>query len=603
MRSAAVAALLLAACALVACAPAPRYEPEPTPLPDGTCEDAAEVWDPLQGGCVPLECGPGPYAEPPAGALRLVHVDPAWSGGSNGGVTNPYRSLGAALAATGPGDTVLLAAGEHAIDEALQIVAEDTHILGRCPALSRIVAAGTALDIGQAPGATLQGVSVHGPGGTTPDAALVSCFNATGLSLVDLVLEDAAWHGVSLFQCGDVLLSGVSIEGAARYGLFSAYSSRVTLDAVEIAGTRFGPEGEGGYGAYIGQGDTPTVVSSTLRDNAGGGLYITESQDGTLAGLELRDNGGPGATLLLSGNIWLRDSDVIGNVGVGVHFGYTTGGVLDSDVAETVLLPDGTGGQGLFVTNAQGVEVANNTVRDNHEVGIGVTLSTGTVHDNTVIGTRPNAAGVGGRGIELAVVNDVLVEANTVTDQPEIGISLLGGSADIRNNVVERIGRPWWPSDVYQFGHGIHAQNVGAAFIVGNTVREAHHVGIYLFTGSGPEIRGNTVTGTVSGPPPFKFGDGMQIVEIGGLLEVQGNALSDNDRAGILVDGSTVEVIGGTLRDNWAAVISQNGASVELEAVDVGDNGSDTMLVHGPRIHRVHAQGMTALVVADPGDE
>lgn len=599
MRTAAIAVSLL----LAACAPDPPYVPEPTPLPEGQCDEGGELWDPWSEACVPEVCGSERWAPPPADAVRLIHVDPDWSGGSNGGVNNPYSTLRAALAAAGPGDTVLLGIGEYRIDEPLEIVAEDTHVLGRCSERTRIVAPGVAFNIGQAPDGTLEGLTLVGPGDTAVDAPLVNCFNATGLSLIDVRVQDSAWDGVSLFQCGTVLLSNTVIDNAARYGLFSSYSSQVTLDATTIRGTRVGPEGIGGVGAIIGQGDTPTVVSSTFEGNAGGGLLISESQDATLVSLDLRDNGGPGAMLLLSGNVFLRDSVVTGNTGAGVHFGFTTGGILDSEIADTRTLPDGTGGQGIYVTNAQGVEVAGNDVRGNHEVGIGLTLSTGSIHDNVVVQTAPNDLGVGGRGIELSVVNDVLVEDNVVTDHPEIGIGLLDGAATIRNNTVARIGANWAPGEPYPFGHGIHVQNMGAASIVGNTVTEAHHAGLYFFTGSGPEIRGNVVTGTRSGPPPFKFGDGLQIVEIGGLLEVQGNELLDNDRAGIVIDGSTVEVLGGAIRDNWVSGISQNGASVSVEAAEVEDNGSDTFLTHDPRIHTVHAQFLTALVAAEASDE
>jgi parallel beta-helix repeat protein len=595
--------LIAAAALLSACSPDPPYEPEPTPLVEGSCDDASQIWDASREECVSEACGAGPYADPAPDSARLIHVDPNWTGGSNGGLSNPHRRLAPALAAAGPDDTVLLAAGEYVLDEPLEIVAEGTRLLGRCSELTRITTPGIGINVGQAPRASLQGLTFVGPGTYAADEPLINCFNAIGLSLIDVQLHDAASVAVSLFQCGDVLLQRSTLAGSQGYGILSSYSSHVTLDDVTVRDTHLGPEGEGGFAVHIGQGDTPTIVSSTFHDNAGGGLFLTESQDGTFVSLELLDNGGPGAMLLLSGNTWLRDSTVVGNTGVGVHFGYTTGGVLDSEIAETRLLEDGTGGQGLYVTNAQGVEIARNTVHDNREVGIGFTLSTGTITRNEVFNNTANAAGIGGRGIELSVVNDVVVEENIVTDHAESGIGLLDGAATIRNNHIERVGQAWWPSDTYPFGHGIHAQNVGSVSIVDNTVIEAHHAGIYVFTGSGPDIRGNTVQGTRSGPPPYKYGDGLAIVEVGGLLEVQGNTLEDNDRAGLMVDGSDVEVQGGALRGNWVSAINQNGASVQLDTVDVVGNESDTMLIHGPRIHTVHAQPMSPLIAVDFGDD
>ena len=588
---------------LAACVEKEDYVPAVVEVETGDCDDPEQNWDPVAAACVPVECGPGPYPDAPEGAGRVLYVDPGFRGASNGSLTSPFPNVTAATFDLREGDTVLLATGEHWLESPLDIGVADVHVIGRCPQLSVIHTTGRGIRIGQAAGATLERFSLIGPGGHLPDEALLECFNGTNLLMRDLIVADAGWDGISLWQCSEVLVARTRVVNAARYGVFSAFSSLVGLNTVEIEDTRPDELGGAGFGLYVGQADTPTLTDLTVRGNAGGGVHVTESQDVELVGIVATDNGGPGVLVSLSGDAWLRESEISGSTGVGAMLSYTTGGVLDSSVVDTRSDADGLGGQGIFVINAQSVRIGGNTVAGNREVGIGLTLSTGRIAGNTITGTGPNALGEGGRGIEVSIVNDLLITDNLLDDNAEAGIVLLDGRATIEDNTILRTGRAHLPSGAYDWGHGIHVQVGGNVIVQGNVVDEATHAGIFLRGGSGTSVIGNEVSRTRSGPPPWKYGDGIEIVGLGGDIEVRDNVVTGHSRAGLLIDSTSVLAEGNELRDNGLALIVQNGADVDAASNTIEGNGVDALQFSFDRGWVVHDDEMERLIEVTLPDE
>ena len=265
-------------------------------------------------------CAPASYADPPAGAAPIVHVDGACAADApDGSVERPFATLGAAVLATPPGGAVLVAAGTYPE----QVV------------VSRAIAV-----IGAAKATTV----VNSPA-------------------VGLYLQNTS--GVSV--------KGLTITGASGAGLV-IHSASGTVEDVAVTGTTAGSLGPG-YGVSIEGSSTVTLTSVTASGSASVGVLIAGGI-ATLQACDVRDNAGGGITAQGETTVTLQDTTVEANAKVGVlvlgaRFEATAG-----RVAGTLRAADGQdkGGDGVVAAELNGVAPTLTLravdVADNARIGV-----------------------------------------------------------------------------------------------------------------------------------------------------------------------------------------------------------------------------------------
>ena len=371
--------------------------PDGTPgNPDGGVPDA------------PVAIDAGLDAPPPPQQLRVCETGA------------PYATIGAAIAAAGPGDTLRVCAGTYrelvVVDKPLTIVSEggvatiDGGELGTTLTVRNV----------PAPGVTVQGFGII-KGRTMAEGGAVRC-EASTLALLDDALTDstATGGGGGLYATGCALdvqrtrVTGNHAWPGSGGGVMLLGSTGTIADGV-ISGND-GVEGGGVHQRDITAADGTVVTASTValvrndirtnRGHRGGGVY----QD---------------ANATLDGNmIVANDADWTGGGAFIVgHAPMITG----NTIAENTSTNDGGG---IYLHQSQAT-LQGNTVRanvsDDDGGGIRVFESAAMIVANTIIG---NQAGDGGGGVRVSHVPATLVD-NIVRENMAGGT---GGGMDLDND-------------------------------------------------------------------------------------------------------------------------------------------------------------------------
>ena len=274
----------------------------PVGVPAGECGDGFES-DGL-GGCraiLPLEpCPPGqvglpgdtacaPLAPCPEGTwdfvpdgANVVYVDGAYTGGdSDGSKYKPFVSVGVAVGAAGPGDTVAIADG---IYDGNVLILDPITLLGRCPDAVTLRGDATTqatLLIVDEPsrGTVVRGLSITGP------------VAALGLAATDATFEEVRIHDtggrgvdvISQVAPTSATLRRVLVEGAKDVGIF-AVGATLVLDGTTVRGSLPNATGSLGVGLFARAGDgalalaIPSVVHaerSVVEGHFGAGISLS----------------------------------------------------------------------------------------------------------------------------------------------------------------------------------------------------------------------------------------------------------------------------------------------------------------------------------------
>jgi hypothetical protein len=198
---------------------------------------------PFGAACEALHPCPSAPGFPPApGGAFALYVDPAAPEGGDGSMAQPWRDLAVAVAAAPDGATLLLAAGHLA--GGATVVGKALRLVGRCPAETRIEAAGAALVCrdGQV---ELTGLSLS-TAGAGPTLALTRCA--------------ATLEGVTAEGLG----AGLVLEGGRVEAAHLQTRGAVGIVAHDAAVTVTGWDHEGG-GGLDAVGGAVTVADAWLH--------------------------------------------------------------------------------------------------------------------------------------------------------------------------------------------------------------------------------------------------------------------------------------------------------------------------------------------------
>jgi len=433
------------------------------------------------------ECGEPPFGHV-SDAPGTVYVDPsAAASGSDGTRGNPYVSFNLALLKVKPGGRIVLAEGEY--EKQIKIVS-GFELVGRCSSL-----------------VTLRG---DVPDGVWPPA-VIHVSGADGAAIRNVTVSGEG-IGILVEQVSGVELEGVRILDVHTAGLLAsgAQASFEFTDSL-VQGTRARPSDKaGGYGVAVNDGAKGTIVGSTIYDNrvvgiqvSGEGSFLT-LEDSVIEGTRADHNGQWGGGLEVSE---VASVDVIGCAFVeNRHWGVKILGQFDSAV------PDFEMPASLF-------------------------------RNNLVAGTLPQQnTGLGATGL-LVDSAPVIVRGNAIVENNGLGAQFLGQPREV--SVIENIigwtvpqsspgsinaGVLFGRGGDYEFSRNLVISNPFAGLLVSgewesDSTLETSVVAV-----------NNVIVDNQPGTLEPASGYGVSVVD-GAALELEGNAILRNHRAGVNANG------------------------------------------------------------------
>ncbi|WP_254864575.1 right-handed parallel beta-helix repeat-containing protein [Halovivax gelatinilyticus] len=404
----------------------------------------------------------------------------------------------------------------------------------------------------------------------------IAAIDSEGIVVTDNLFDDVREHGA-----GTLVVDGstdVSVDAN------SFENSRDGIDIVESTGV--------------------TVDANTFVDNWEG-IEIADSTDVTLSNNVIADNERttnpetPSVLVAESGGVTLDSNNISGgNFGVDVvlqnatnaqlvdnefetgillegeildHFVHTVdgntvdGAALVYSAGETAPAVDESAGQHIFV------DATDLVVEDHAFEGSAAPLQIAfsddaEVRNNTVSGATIEEWGDAG-ALAIHASNGAIVEANTVSDNLDHGLSLSGSTdAIVRENVVTNNGEVGIyvadatggtvtnNSATANGRDGIRVSGADATVVEDNDASENNVYGIRVVGGDDVEVVANDAADNGA--------DGIRVVDATGV-QVSENSLDGNDESGIHVLGS----VGGTFAENE---VTNNAAGIVLEGADGG---------------------------------
>jgi parallel beta-helix repeat protein len=293
----------------------------------------------------------------------------------------------------------------------------------------------------------------------------------------------------------------------------------------------------------IGDGTVPTVVISKAQNVVISGVTITNGR----TGIEMADS-----------SLTLSDAVLKRNIRRGLSAERSVVEIKDSEVLETQPDAEGFQGSGIRIGDHSKATITNVTVAGNARVGITVIDSSeATIVGTRVLGTKPNASGAYGWGIDVSVNSKATIRENTISGNTAVGIGItessqaviesnqitdqkpdgsgirgygilieLGSKAEIRNNTLTRNTDAaivaWERAEVLIDGNqiadtqpntfGFRGWGIGVGFlskgtVINNTLTNNSGVGIYITDNTEALVENNTITGMKSAPgSPYASG-------------------------------------------------------------------------------------------------
>lgn len=357
-------------------------------------------------------------------------------------------------------------------------------------------------------------------------------------------------------QAKNVRLQGIWIVAPIAVGVDVREGAEVTLDSMRIEGARTDSGGNFGYGSDVG-------------DN---GLMI-----------------------------WCR-SEVTGSAAAGVVINGGRSNIENSTFS------DNQGG-GIVVYEATGeVNIHDNVIAGNAQSGITILSSRVRIENNQIEDTRATGAAEFGDGILVAVASREgdgqpageavgVIEGNTIRGSARVGVLFSGGVVgELRDNHIEGNAKDT------SFGAGVWLQGGAGAStaieIATNEIVGNRYVGVGLTSGAQARIAQNTaISGSVNGTSfvgatEVLIGDGIAVFD-GASASIQGNAIEENGRFGVIFDGALDTA---SLSDNRIEGSGSFGLVAQNQAM-LPDLGMNTFTRNGDGDTRLVSQGEVPFAV------
>ncbi|UQA55232.1 right-handed parallel beta-helix repeat-containing protein [Polyangium aurulentum] len=357
-------------------------------------------------------------------------------------------------------------------------------------------------------------------------------------STANIILQSTEPRAIEIKGANGVVLRGLHIEKPLGAGIVvSGGEARVESSIIEGAVAN----GEEGFGLLATDDASIILQNNAISGSALGGVVVRGAK-GIILQSEILDGKGQGGIVLerASGPVTIEKTLVARNQQAGIAVLSSKAIILQSEVMDTI----GTGGS----SRAEGIVVAE------------------LVEGGVSMGTA-----------------DAQIEGNTISGNDRTGVVFAGNTRGIilQNNLVGN-------GDNTAFGAGIWLQggagaDSGGIRIEGNTLGENHFVGIGVTSGSRAIIlQKNNISGTLGDTwmneagIAVSLGDGIGVFK-DARVEITGNDIERNARAGIVLDAASAESV---VREN---MLTENGIILQnMPDIDLSTNHVDE--VEGPVI-------------------
>ncbi len=354
------------------------------------------------------------------------------------------------------------------------------------------------------------------------------------------------------------------------------------------------PSLNGGEGMIVSACDPGpiTVEGNSVVGNRGSGIVVHASF-GTIRGNHVVDTldppteqgRGAGINVVFGSDIIVEENRVEGSRYAGIRYAESFGTVQHNLVAGSQVAFDGYGGAGILLERGSHLAggVVGNFLVDNLSAGFLSSQSHYTeLRGNLITGTVASTQGCAWGA--MVVGGSGAVTGNRFTANPGGGLLISGNIGPVKDNVVDANGSSSGPAG----GIVIQDTAFGAVPVEGNTVTGNRFAGIVVRR-SDFEVVGNTVSGHVEGD-----GGGMGIwIEGEGAGELRRNRIRNNQVAGIgaldipdleiagnHVSGTRKGKVGGMGSSIGAGIAAFSGAFVSALYNEVIDNRGPGLLFH-----------------------
>jgi hypothetical protein len=220
-------------------------------------------------------CGSGKWGDIPVEA-NTQHVDPSYSGNSNGSAAQPWSTIAEALAAAESGAIVALAAGQYA--EAVTIFGKAVRLWGKCPA--EVSIRGEAIDIAAVYlSAGSHGTELHDLA-LTGSGAGAAVFGSQGVLFERVWIHDTGDRGISLqATSGPVVATvrGSLVEATELVGIHVS-GATADIEGTHVRDIRNAPSALLGRGINAQSGATVSVSGSVLERTESAAIFASASQ-------------------------------------------------------------------------------------------------------------------------------------------------------------------------------------------------------------------------------------------------------------------------------------------------------------------------------------
>jgi parallel beta-helix repeat protein len=285
-------------------------------------------------------------------------------------------------------------------------------------------------------------------------------------------------------------------------------------------------------------------------------ITIVEAEGVTIEGFTIT-NGLPGVNVEDSSSVSIVDNTFQDNLGQGILFRRSSGEITGNKIKETMWDVADRWGRGiqLFdISDDLQVTIADNSISENDDAGIGLLNATAEIGNNTVISNR-------NRGVSIEDGSTATLVDNVIKGNTAFGVFVIKSQTEIHGGEIAETQ----PEIDANFGEAIQAGE-DAHLVVAEVQILRNRDGVMLTDNASAEIKENTV---------ISYNDQTGI-RLGGLAQaaITESTVSENGWCGIeLLNSAQANITGSTVSENgWCGIRLLNSAQANITESTVSEN-------------------------------
>jgi nitrous oxidase accessory protein NosD len=383
-------------------------------------------------------------------------------------------------------------------------------------------------------------------------------------------------RGLTNQSAGSLSLSRVAVIDNQDVGIFVAQAgSSLAVDQSVVLRTQSSPDGETGRGIDALLGAKLDLSRSALVGNHEAGMLIRGGgtaaivEDSLVARTEPRPVGRRGFGVLVDqgASLTLYRSLLVENTHIGMLVSGEGSAVdaIDSLIAETRALDDGTRGRGVEVTKGAAVTLKRSALTGNRDIAFYITdeESQAVLEDSLIAETKMRGDGKNGMGLYAYYGSTVVIRRSAVVDNHDAGLS--AGYPKVTMTVERSLVARTRPVEDGTSGRGIEVGQGATLWLSLSSVVDNPDFGVLAAAALGVSVTDVLIEGAPSTGATL-YGDGLTVLT--SIVNVRGLFSRKNARAGILFNYAQGVLEGSLAEDSFYGLVVQNQNESVLEIAD-----------------------------------